>query len=1692
MAKYLSGRVKRTSQSALNADRYQYLALNQAEPNLGDPVLPGTTPPFGEQYQSVSIIGYPGQRYWVPVTGSLTRGSISIYDEGILTPPGGISSTTLLNFVGAAITAKGYLNLDGSPGVGVTITVFSPGTQGQFIFNNNNEFTGASGLFYDSSTNYVGIGTSSPTQKLDLTGDLRLRGTIYDYNNQPGNTADILVKNNFGGLTWINQSSVRAGAGGTIGNVQYHNNVGLVDGAPNFVFDAATGRVGIGSTIPAYLFDVLGYSRFTGQTEINYLRVTGVSTIATLGVTGVTTTKNLTVSETSTFTGTITANGGANIDNVRIGITDDNTIDTSTGNLTIGSAGGRTSITGITSVGFVTATTGYVGILTVGEINVNRTKLTNLEVTGIATIATLGVGGGTTTRNLQVIGVSTIATLGVTGLTTTRNLIVTGIATFNDQVNINNLNVTGVGTFDNIKLSDNTVATTTGNLVLDSALGTTQINDSLYVDDATQSTNKDTGSIITEGGVGIEKNLNVGGASYITGIATFGSNVLPYNNATQDLGSLNQKWRDIYSDRFNGQVIGYASSIAVSSDSTPTPRYIPFIDVTVGLTTVRTDSLFVWNPSSDSLGIGTANPKSNLDIVGTANITGVTTITNGDLYLITNNSVGGDILANGGTDGIFGIFNTTNSGTISLNAKNSGGTYNSILSLTSTIATVSGIISATGQIISTKANNTATGGGQIYLNGATGNRIDFNTNGVAAPTFTTRNVGTKLVLYPAVSASQVDYALGIDNNTLWYSVDTSASSHKWYAGTTNIATLFGTGELVLGTTTKTGTASQPLQVTGGAYVSGNLGIKSTTPRATLDVNGDVLITGVTTHYGDVLPGTTDFYNVGSLSQRWNNIYAKTFVGQFIGIADTANKAYSLTTARTISITGDLAYTSPGFDGTQNVTADGTLSNTGVTAGTYGSSTQVGIVTVDAKGRITSASNVNINFGDATVGRANSLTNARDFSIAGDVIAPAVSFNGTANVILNSTLKSQGIAPNVYGSNITIPVLGINTAGIVTSVTTVGVNFGAATVAQADKLTTPRNIAITGDLAWNVNFDGSQNVTADGTLSITGVTAGTYGSSTQVGIVTVDAKGRITSASNVDIAFGAATVDKANRLTTPRNIAITGDLTWDVNFDGSQNVTATGTLANSGVVAGTYGSTTQVGVVTVDAKGRVTAASNVGINFSAATVAQADAVKTISSTATTLYPTFVDSDNATGGYESVYTDAGITYNALTNVLNIGGSLNLSSVTPSGATAIFTRGADANFQLTAQNGPNVNASGQEVSRFGIAYSGSWNTFLQFIRGNGSTDGSLAIYTNNTSRLLIDSSGNVLPQGTSGSLNLGGPLNNWGTVYATTFSGQFIGNADTASSATTATYLNTANSSSTADDIRNRLNSGFWQSSTATTGEGWPTTTNDWYHLISSTHSNDANYYALQLAAPFRKVDLSTSRELYFRTTNGNGNTAWTEVITTANIGTYAPTPTVNVTVNQTGYGCVNPITTSGSTINIASASNAYGRKFVTSTEPTGVCDGDVWYDTSGTDTGNTFATGTTLLFYQASAPTGWTKLTTHDDKALRVVSGATGGGAGGAASFTSVFTNRGVPVAQHSHTATSTVIDPGHTHPYTESANSNRRITGNAPSCNTGVFPSTTGSNTTGITVATTISPQGTAGASMDFSVQYIDIILCSKN
>jgi hypothetical protein len=135
---------------------------------------------------------------------------------------------------------------------------------------------------------------------------------------------------------------------------------------------------------------------------------------------------------------------------------------------------------------------------------------------------------------------------------------------------------------------------------------------------------------------------------------------------------------------------------------------------------------------------------------------------------------------------------------------------------------------------------------------------------------------------------------------------------------------------------------------------------------------------------------------------------------------------------------------------------------------------------------------------------------------------------------------------------------------------------------------------------------------DNTLYYGAGTGGAGGSATSV--IAIGGPGAFVGLSGDQTVAGAKTFSAtisgsidgnsgtATKLAAARTFSITGDGTGSASFDGSANAAIALTLTNSGATAGTYGSATQVGQVTVDAKGRVTAASNVAITFPVTSVA----------------------------------------------------------------------------------------------------------------------------------------------------------------------------------------------------------------------------------------------------------------------------------------------------------------------------------------------------------------------------------------------------------------------------------------------------------------------------------------------------------
>jgi hypothetical protein len=156
--------------------------------------------------------------------------------------------------------------------------------------------------------------------------------------------------------------------------------------------------------------------------------------------------------------------------------------------------------------------------------------------------------------------------------------------------------------------------------------------------------------------------------------------------------------------------------------------------------------------------------------------------------------------------------------------------------------------------------------------------------------------------------------------------------------------------------------------------------------------------------------------------------------------------------------------------------------------------------------------------------------------------------------------------------------------------------GSATQVPSDgSVTTPRIAtgAVTGDklglTSINANniVDGTitgnkiaANTIPSGDLTTTGISAGTYGGSSEIPVITVDAQGRLSSASNTTITIPPATAVFAN----------SGQLTANSS---TGNVLLG--LANTTVVASTYGGATNVASIIVDQYGRITSASNVAVS-----------------------------------------------------------------------------------------------------------------------------------------------------------------------------------------------------------------------------------------------------------------------------------------------------------------------------------------------------------------------------------------------------------------------------------------------------------------------------------------------------------------
>src|SRR6056300_939616 len=308
-------------------------------------------------------------------------------------------------------------------------------------------------------------------------------------------------------------------------------------------------------------------------------------------------------------------------------------------------------------------------------------------------------------------------------------------------------------------------------------------------------------------------------------------------------------------------------------------------------------------------------------------------------------------------------------------------------------------------------------------------------------------------------------------------------------------------------------------------------------------------------------------------------------------ADSGGTATANTNNDTIDIAGGTGISTVRSGDT--ITAN--LNNTAVTAGSYGSGSQIPTFTVDAQGRLTAAGGVAVDTysgWNLTVGgtaRGNiSETEVVSFA-AGTALT--VDYNATNNVITYNHADTSSVA-NINASGTTfVQDLTFDTHGHVTAAST-----GSFTLGNG-QLTISGGTLLSGSTTFTANQTGNSSVTINhdnvSRSNTTSSQSRTYGQSfTAIDSITTSSQGHITAVNTKTVTLPAS--DNTNDIPNNATITISAgtNLTGGAAFTTNQsaNETITLNMATGGVGAGTYGSTangTKIDQITVDAYGRVT-------------------------------------------------------------------------------------------------------------------------------------------------------------------------------------------------------------------------------------------------------------------------------------------------------------------------------------------------------------------------------------------------------------------------------------------------------------------------------------------------------------------------
>jgi hypothetical protein len=453
---FLSKRVKKKSQTGLTTDRYEFLGLDQAEPDLGDPlvgpssVAANPAPIGGSKYVLIAAGGNTGKRYWVDTSNlsstGLIPGSFTVFNNN--QQVGAANSFNKFNFVGTGVTVDSVSSdpslQTGIATVRITVTdLVGPGNLNSIPYKaSNGNLAGATDFVYSSGS--IGIGTTQPTATLEVVGSLKVSGTI------TGTASTATTALGFSTTSSINTSGIITSTGGFVGGLTgiastattalglsttaSINTSGIITATGGFV-GGLTGTASTATTA-TNLADASGITtgtiareRLSGTYDIN---ITG--SIANTGQI----LDNLTVSGFSTFTnGPVVIGSGIQTGTSKLQVSGDTFI---TGSVGVGT-------TNPTSKLYVEGDGRFIGIVTATSFSGSGSNLTGLLSNTVSTSSTtvpqyigfVTTTSGSITSNLVSSTLTYIPSSGNLGIGTTNPKTTLQVETYGVK--------TGIGTF---------------------------------------------------------------------------------------------------------------------------------------------------------------------------------------------------------------------------------------------------------------------------------------------------------------------------------------------------------------------------------------------------------------------------------------------------------------------------------------------------------------------------------------------------------------------------------------------------------------------------------------------------------------------------------------------------------------------------------------------------------------------------------------------------------------------------------------------------------------------------------------------------------------------------------------------------------------------------------------------------------------------------------------------------------------------------------------------------------------------------------------------------------------------------------------------------------------------------------------------------------------------------------------------